>query len=41
MNTDMKRCGLCANNCLLTINNFNDGREFISGNRCERGARNR
>lgn len=34
----MKRCGLCANNCLLTVNRFSDGREFISGNRCERGA---
>jgi predicted CoA-substrate-specific enzyme activase len=33
-----KRCGFCGNNCLLTINKFNDGREFISGNRCERGA---
>ena len=36
--TDMKRCGLCGNNCLLTINSFSDGRNFISGNRCERGA---
>lgn len=36
--TTMKRCGLCTNNCLLTINKFNDGKEFISGNRCERGA---
>lgn len=35
---EMKRCGGCANNCLLTINKFNDGREFISGNRCEKGA---
>ncbi|MBV7275478.1 2-hydroxyacyl-CoA dehydratase [Clostridiaceae bacterium UIB06] len=34
----MKRCGKCGNNCLLTINSFFDGREFISGNRCERGA---
>lgn len=34
----MKRCGKCANNCLLTINKFSDKREFISGNRCERGA---
>jgi len=34
----MKRCGLCANNCQLTVNKFNDGREFISGNRCDRGA---
>ncbi|MCT4619355.1 MAG: 2-hydroxyacyl-CoA dehydratase [Marinisporobacter sp.] len=36
--TSMKRCGLCGNNCLITINHFSDGREFISGNRCERGA---
>jgi predicted CoA-substrate-specific enzyme activase len=35
----MKRCGLCANNCLLTITRFSDAREFVSGNRCERGAR--
>jgi predicted CoA-substrate-specific enzyme activase len=34
----MKRCGKCANNCLLTINKFSDGKEFVSGNRCERGA---
>lgn len=32
------RCNKCTNRCLLTINKFNDGREFISGNRCERGA---
>ncbi|MFD3156087.1 acyl-CoA dehydratase activase-related protein [Haloimpatiens sp. FM7330] len=36
--TTMRRCGGCGNNCLLTINKFSDGREFISGNRCERGA---
>lgn len=35
---NMRRCGLCGNNCLLTINRFYDGREFISGNRCEKGA---
>ena len=34
----MRRCNKCSNNCLLTINNFTDGREFVSGNRCERGA---
>ena len=34
----MKNCGKCTNNCMLTITAFNDGREFISGNRCERGA---
>ncbi len=29
-------CGLCTNNCNLTINTFDGGRRFISGNRCER-----
>ncbi len=29
-------CGLCGNNCHLTINQFGGGRRFISGNRCER-----
>ncbi len=29
-------CGLCTNNCLLTVNTFAGGRRFISGNRCER-----
>ena len=29
-------CGLCKNNCRLTINKFADGRKFIGGNRCER-----
>lgn len=37
-NTTMERCGQCTNNCLLTINKFSDGRYFVSGNRCERGA---
>lgn len=36
--TTIERCGLCANNCLLTINKFSDERYFVSGNRCERGA---
>ena len=31
------RCGGCENNCLLTINKFNDGSKFITGNRCEKG----
>ena len=31
------RCGLCSNNCALTINIFGKKR-FISGNRCERGS---
>ncbi|WP_347254063.1 acyl-CoA dehydratase activase-related protein [Leminorella grimontii] len=33
------RCRECNNQCMLTINAFEDGREFISGNRCEKGAR--
>ena len=32
------RCGLCGNNCTLTVNKFTGGRRFITGNRCERGA---
>ncbi len=45
---ELRRCGKCSNNCLLTINTFStDGedkasdrevRKFITGNRCERGA---
>ena len=35
---DMRRCGLCGNNCLLTISTFPTGDYFVSGNRCERGA---
>lgn len=36
--TSMKRCGLCGNNCLITVKRFSNGEEFYSGNRCERGA---
>lgn len=36
--TSQKRCPLCPNQCYLTVNIFSDGRHFISGNRCERGA---
>ncbi|MGN0383903.1 MAG: acyl-CoA dehydratase activase-related protein [Eubacterium sp.] len=35
--TSITRCKGCTNNCLLTINKFSGGRQFISGNRCERG----
>lgn len=38
METSMKRCKLCGNNCLLTIKKFSNSEKFISGNRCERGA---
>ena len=30
------RCGLCSNNCRLTVNIFDNNRKFISGNRCDR-----
>lgn len=36
--TSMRRCGLCGNNCLLTVNEFPGGTSHITGNRCERGA---
>lgn len=36
--TELQRCKSCSNNCLLTINQFNDESRFVSGNRCERGA---
>ena len=35
--TNMIRCKGCTNHCLLTVNRFTGGRQFISGNRCERG----
>ncbi|MDD3393896.1 MAG: acyl-CoA dehydratase activase-related protein [Anaerotignum sp.] len=35
--SNMARCQGCTNHCLLTINMFNGGRRFITGNRCERG----
>ena len=35
--TRLDRCQGCNNHCLLTINEFSDGRSFITGNRCERG----
>jgi predicted CoA-substrate-specific enzyme activase len=35
--TSLRNCGKCTNNCRLTVNHFSGGREYISGNRCERG----
>ncbi|MBQ4237240.1 MAG: 2-hydroxyacyl-CoA dehydratase, partial [Treponema sp.] len=38
---ELRRCGKCSNNCLLTINTFTTDRsikKFVTGNRCERGA---
>ena len=35
--TRMAKCKGCINHCRLTINQFSGGRQYISGNRCERG----
>ena len=41
-NLDIKithtRCNGCENHCKLTVNIFNNGKKYISGNRCEKGA---
>src|SRR5699024_5887918 len=31
-------CNKCSNHCGLTVNIFSNGKRFITGNRCERGA---
>ncbi len=35
--TKLARCKGCTNSCLLTINRFSDNRQYITGNRCEKG----
>ncbi|EJT6150884.1 2-hydroxyglutaryl-CoA dehydratase [Clostridium perfringens] len=35
------KCGLCTNRCNLTINIFNDGEKYISGNICEKPTGNK
>ncbi len=35
--THMAKCKGCTNQCRLTINRFTGGRQYVSGNRCERG----
>ena len=35
--TSLARCKRCTNSCLLTVNKFTGGRQYITGNRCERG----
>ena len=35
--TTMAKCKGCTNQCRLTINRFSGGRQYVSGNRCERG----
>lgn len=36
---EFTRCKICENKCMLTVTTFSDGGSFISGNRCERGAK--
>lgn len=36
--TKIRRCKKCTNQCLLTVNFFQNGKKLITGNRCERGA---
>jgi len=35
--TTIAHCKGCTNHCLLTVNHFTGGRQYITGNRCERG----
>ena len=35
-----RRCGGCANHCMLTVNRFPGGRTHVTGNRCEKGLGN-
>ena len=36
--TVQTHCRQCTNNCALTVNTFSNGKRFITGNRCEKGA---
>ncbi|WP_296880076.1 2-hydroxyacyl-CoA dehydratase [Thomasclavelia sp.] len=36
--SEIRYCQKCTNHCMLTVSTFNDKSEYISGNRCERGA---
>jgi predicted CoA-substrate-specific enzyme activase len=38
METELKVCGLCQNQCRRTISTFTGGTRYISGNRCDRGG---
>ena len=38
LDAKLARCKRCSNHCLLTINQFGEGRRHISGNRCSKGA---
>lgn len=36
--TKTTRCGGCSNNCMLTVNQFPNGKRHITGNRCEKAV---
>ena len=36
--SEIRYCEKCTNHCMLTVSTFYDNSEYISGNRCERGA---
>ncbi len=38
LTTKNVRCQGCSNHCMLTITNFGGKENFVSGNKCERGA---
>ncbi|MDR1450548.1 MAG: acyl-CoA dehydratase activase-related protein [Propionibacteriaceae bacterium] len=38
VDTQMSNCQLCQNHCSCTISLFGNGEQYVSGNRCERGA---
>lgn len=36
--TSNARCNGCENRCMLTVTKFRDGKRYVTGNRCEKGA---
>jgi predicted nucleotide-binding protein (sugar kinase/HSP70/actin superfamily) len=41
VDTKTTNCGMCSNNCSLTVNNFGNGGRYISGNKCDRPIKNK
>lgn len=38
MRTTDRQCGGCGNKCFISVKSFGDGQEFVTGNRCLKGA---
>lgn len=34
------RCAKCSNRCVISVTSFDNGKKYVSGNRCEKGAGN-